>query len=395
MALLIGPAFIFFYSTVSLPLGRLADRWNRKVLIVGGILFWSVCTGLFGVAGSFAVLFLARMGVGLGEAALVPSGVSILGDMMPRDRLGRAVSIFTGGGILGGATATALGGILLGWLTSVGHAHIPLVGQAAPWQQAFLILALPGLVVGALAAFTLPEPARVRDVTSTGSSITIRRTIGYLWANRRGTLVPLLGFALISTASGVSTWMATFYIRTFGLTPMTVGTIMGFTSIIVGFPGAVTGGTLVDILRKRGREDANLIVAIGALLFEIPLSFIILNISNPWICFALAVPSAFFLIMAFSVAHSAVALSVPSTMRAQAVAFYLLCANGIGIGIVPLVVALLTDQFFGDPLWLRYSMMTVIACVMPFTIVILAISRAPYRQQSKGLKALEARELDQ
>jgi MFS family permease len=289
---------------------------------------------------------------------------------------------------LGGALATAVGGILLTWLAANGHVELPVLGLMAPWQQGFLIITIPGLIVGVIAALTLREPERARGVAAK-AGVTVAETIGYLWRNRSGTLVPLIGFALISAASGVSTWMATFYIRTFGLTPLQVGTIMGTTSILIGFPGAVLGGTLVDMLRRRGREDANLIVAIGALAVEIPLSFIILNIPNPWICFALAVPSSFFLIMAFSVAHSAVALSVPTTMRAQAVALYLLCANGIGIGIVPLLVALLTDNVFIDPALLRYSMMTVIACVMPLSIIVLAISRKAYRQQAQALSLMD------
>lgn len=383
MALLIGPAFIFFYSTVSLPLGRMADRWNRKILAVTGILFWSLCTLMFGMAGSFAALFIARMGVGLGEAALVPAGVSILSSMMPRDRLARAVSIFTGGGMLGGSIATALGGALLTWLTLHGHFEVPVIGTLAPWQTAFVIIALPGLLVGVIAAYTLREPMRERPVAM--EQITIARTLSYLWNRRRGALIPLFGFALVSAASGVSTWMATFYIRTFGLTPLEVGGIMGTTSIIIGFPASILGGSIADMLRRRGREEANLIVAIGALLVQVPLSILILSISNPWVCFAIAVPSSFCLIMAFSVAHSAVALSVPSTMRAQAVALYLLCANCIGIGIVPLLVALLTDRLFGDPMLLRYSMMIVTACIMPFAIVVLAISLRPYQVQATAV----------
>jgi MFS family permease len=389
MALLVGPAFLIFYSTVSLPLGRIADRFNRKRLMLAGILFWSTCTALFGFARNFATLAVARMGVGLGEAALVPAGVSILSDRVPREKLGRAVSTFTAGGILGGASAALLGGVLMHWLTRAGPIKTHF-GIFQPWQTAFLIISVPGVIVALLMAFTLKEPVRRRAAGEGVPKVSLGETLRYLWGRRSGTLFPMLGFAFISTASGVSTWMATYYIRTFGLTPAQVGPIMGITSLVIGFPAAVLGGYLADRLRRGGREDANILVAVAALALEIPLSLLILNAPNAVFAFIVAAPSSFLLIMAFGVAHPAMALTVPSHMRSQAVALYLLCANTVGLGIVPLAIALMTDYVFKDPLALRYSMTIAVIVFVPLAVIFMLAFRKKFITQVEAVRDEEA-----
>ena len=73
VSLLIGLAFALFYTLLGLPIAWIADRWNRRNLILIGVALWSAMTAGCGFAGSYATLFLARMGVGVGEAALSPA----------------------------------------------------------------------------------------------------------------------------------------------------------------------------------------------------------------------------------------------------------------------------------------------------------------------------------
>src|SRR3546814_4068979 len=101
VSLLIGLAFALFYTLLGLPIAWIADRWNRRNLILAGIALWSAMTAGCGFAGSYATLFLARMGVGVGEAALSPAAYSMLSDVFPRNRLARAMAVYSIGVPLG------------------------------------------------------------------------------------------------------------------------------------------------------------------------------------------------------------------------------------------------------------------------------------------------------
>lgn len=386
IGLMIGPAFIIFYSSVSLPIARLADSRNRKHIILAGMFFWSACTAVFGMAKNILVLGAARMGVGLGEAALVPAGVSIINDMVPREKIGRAVSMFTAGGILGGGLATLLGGFLMAGLNAHGAVTAPLLGSLEPWQQAFLIISAPGVILGLVIAATMPEPAR-RIAAHQKQALSIREAAAYITGHKRAVLCTILGFAMLSALSGVGTWTPTFFMRTYGLTAAQVGASIGLFSLFGGTLGAVAGGALTDYLRKRGREDANILVAVVAVVVMLPMNVYGFVTDSPAVALTLAALRTLVVSMAFGVAHPCVSLAAPAAMRSQAVAIYLLCANGIGIGFVPVVVPLLTDFVFHDPLAVRYSLMIVSVVVTPVILALLLAARRPFVAHVSGMSA--------
>src|SRR5262245_61670180 len=145
IGLLQGLAFGIFYTLLGIPMGRVADHRSRRTLVAAGIFGWSLMTAACSAARSFWTLFLARMGVGVGEATLSPSAFSLLSDYFPRQRLGTALSIFSMGVFFGSGLALILGGLI--------------IGAVGSWRLTFLIVSLPGLLV-ALLAFTLKEPPR-------------------------------------------------------------------------------------------------------------------------------------------------------------------------------------------------------------------------------------------
>ncbi len=110
---LYGTAFAVFYAVFGIPFGRLADAWIRKNLIAIGLFFWSLMTALTGTAGSFALLAIYRVGVGVGEASLSPSAYSLIFDMFPKRLRATALSIYQGGIYLGAALGFALGGLII------------------------------------------------------------------------------------------------------------------------------------------------------------------------------------------------------------------------------------------------------------------------------------------
>lgn len=158
MGLLYGTVFALFYALFSLPLGRLADTWLRNRLLSLSILGWSAMTALGGMASSFGVLAVSRLGVGIGEASVQPAGMSLLSDYFPRHRRGLVSAAFGAAIALGLGGALWLGGATADWWDSLyapGAAPLGLKG----WQAAFMVAALPGLLL-AIPLWLMPEPER-------------------------------------------------------------------------------------------------------------------------------------------------------------------------------------------------------------------------------------------
>lgn len=158
LSLLHGFAFALFYAILGFPIGRAADRYHRVGIIVTGISFWSIMTAACGLAKSFPQLFLARMGVGIGEAALNPCAYSIITDSFPRRLLARALSTYVMGTYMGFGVAFVIGGLVVEAITQAPVIQLPVLGQIHTWQAAFFYVGLPGLIVALLILLTVREP---------------------------------------------------------------------------------------------------------------------------------------------------------------------------------------------------------------------------------------------
>ncbi len=154
MGLLFGTVFALFYALFSLPLGRLADGWTRTKLLSICLVFWSAATGLAGLASSFSMLALSRLGVGIGEAATQPAGTSLVYDYWPKHRRGFVMAVMASAIALGIGGSLTLGGVTAGWWDKA-HPGSSLHG----WQFAFLVAAAPGFLLSAFLWF-LREPER-------------------------------------------------------------------------------------------------------------------------------------------------------------------------------------------------------------------------------------------
>lgn len=158
MGFLYGTAFAVFYAVFGIPLGRLADVWDRRSLIALGLSFWSAMTAISGLARTFTHLALARIGVGVGEASATPAAYSLLSDCFPRARRATVLALYSSGIYIGSGLGLGIGG----WI--VDRWDLAWAGTAAPfglrgWQIAFFAVGLPGLLV-ALWVRTLREPLR-------------------------------------------------------------------------------------------------------------------------------------------------------------------------------------------------------------------------------------------
>ena len=166
VGLLQGLAFGLFYTLMGLPLGRIADRRSRRGLIALGIVLWSLFTSLSSVARSFWSLFLARMGVGVGEASLSPAAYSLIADYFPAERLGVAISVYYMGVFFGSSLSLVVTGIIVDLVAHTPTIAVPWLGTMAAWRITFLFVGVPG-VLFALLAYTIREPVRREPVSYT------------------------------------------------------------------------------------------------------------------------------------------------------------------------------------------------------------------------------------
>ncbi|MFN3458594.1 MAG: MFS transporter [Novosphingobium sp.] len=176
MGLLYGTVFALFYALFSLPVGRLADGWVRTRLLAISLLFWSAATGLAGLASSFAMLALSRLGVGIGEAATQPAGTSLVYDFWPKHRRGFVMSVMASAIALGLGGSLILGGVAAHWWDA-NHA----AGGLKGWQFAFLVAAAPGFVLAAF-LWTLKEPTRgqMDGIETAPEANPFRKSLGLL-----------------------------------------------------------------------------------------------------------------------------------------------------------------------------------------------------------------------
>jgi MFS family permease len=268
LSLLGTTAFVIFYTALGIPFGWLADKGSRKTLIAGGLIVWSLFSGLTGLATDFWTLFFCRLMVGVGEATLGPAAISLLSDYFPPTKRATVTSIYSMGIAVGAGLAAFLGG----W-----------IGLNYGWRWAFYLLGFPGVVIAVL-VFLLREPSRSKDAKTAETEYS-RADWKKLVAGKPFILL-CLGYALLGLATNnLSIWGAVFYTRVFGLNIATIGFYTGIFVIIAGVPATLYGGVLADWFRRKSRGGRMRYGAILCLV-SIPLWLVLLFAPDYKIAFA-------------------------------------------------------------------------------------------------------------
>lgn len=385
MSLLMGFSFAIFYTILGIPLGRVADSRSRRGLIAAGVVLWSVMTALCGTAKAYWQMFLYRIGVGVGEAALSPAAYSMIADYFPPEKRSTAISVYGMGIYLGAGIAFVLGGLVIQFVSKQGAVELPLIGMTHPWQFVFLLLGAAG-VVFSLAFALVREPAR--HGASAGGSVPFGEVVAYLWRNRRTVLCHNVGFAMIAFVSyGGGAWIPSFFIRNYEVAPGTVGIIYGLIVMVAGCAGIVFGGRLADHWLKQGKSDAALRVGIWAAALCALAHVLFLALPGETLAWVFMAPAIFLVAMPFGAAPAAIQEIVPNRMRGQASAIYLFVVNLIGLGIGPTAVALITDYVFHDDQAVRWSIMIIAAIGCASAVALLAAGLRPYRETFERLHA--------
>ena len=326
----IGTAFTLLYAVVGLPLGRLADRSRRTRLLGVGALLWSAMTAISGLTTSFAGLFAARLGVGVGEAVCAPAATSLIGDLFPSARRGRATAIFMLGLPVGLGLSYAVGGA---------------VAQAWGWRAAFFVAGLPGLVVGAL-CLALPEPARGTSEPhpigaqrrSESALALLTHTPTLLWIIVSGALHNFNMYAL-------ATFVPALLIRHHGLGVRQAGALSGLMFGVFGGIGLLVGGWVSDRAAAR-KEGGRLLVSTWALALSVPLLVLFLVQPRGEIGRALAFvcPALLLMYLYYAPVYATIQDVVEPARRGLAMAVYFCAMYVMGASLGPVGTGLLSDR---------------------------------------------------
>jgi MFS family permease len=373
-----GFAFVLTYVTMSVPIGRMVDRFNRMRIMIGGILLWSTTTIACGLSQSYGQLLAARMGVGAGEAALSPAAWSVLADYFHPDKLARPISVYLMGPYLGAGLAMIAGAEVLDWTREVDFVTVPLLGQLAPWQFTFVAVGLPGLLIAGLFA-TLREPQRKGRRGNVEHVPPWSEVWAYIVRHKRIYLALHLGVPfIVIMLYGLQSWVPTILVRVFEWDLADAGRRYGVVALVAGSAGVLTGPVVASWFRRLGYVDAPLRVAIlGAASATLCL------ITLPWISSGGAALTAiaaasFSVTLPLALITTTMQEVTPNAMRGVVNGLYVVTTNVLGLALGPTLVAASTDYVFQDTNAVAKSLALVSSVMGPVAMLLLASGMKPY-----------------
>ncbi len=345
MGFLTGIAFALFYTVAGLPIARWADHGSRRTIIALGLAVWSVMTAASGLVRSFGQLVIARVGVGVGEAAGSPPAHSLIADYFPPERRATALSIYNMGinvGILFGFLAG-------GW-----------INEFFGWRLAFFVVGLPGIALALLVRFTIREPPRgiSEGITQDEPAEPIGKVFQFLWSLRSFRHLAFAGGLHAFAGYGFAQWTPTFLRRVYDLSSGEAGTWLGLVIGLGGAVGSLVGGVIAD---RKARDDSRWYMWVPAISSISTVPFVVgfLLVDSFLLSMALYTPAVILGAMWLGSCLAATQGMVKLRMRAVASAILFLILNLIGLGLGPQAVGMLNDALagrFGDEA-VRYSLL--------------------------------------
>jgi predicted MFS family arabinose efflux permease len=345
LGLMGGLAFALFYTGLGVPVAMLADRYSRTWIMTVALALWSAMTAVCGLAQNFTQLFLARLGVGVGEAGGVAPAWSLIADYFPPHQRARAASIYSFGIPIGSALGIVFGG---------------LIASKIDWRWAFFSVGIAGILLAPIFRLAVREPPRGRyDPVHPDRKPPRLGELLRTLANKPSFWLISLGAACSSMMGyGVFFWLPSFFVRSYELTLLEASLYFGAIVLLGGLAGIWAGGWLGDKL-GRVRRTRYLVVPAVAFCATVPFFLLALFSPNLALTFALLlVPIAMGLVWLGPVI-SVIQHLVRPDMRATASAVFLFINNLIGIGLGTWAIGALSDaltQQFGSES-LRYSIL--------------------------------------
>lgn len=383
LGLLGGIAFAALYSTLGVPIAWLADRKSRTWIITVSLVVWSGFTAVCGAAQNFWQLFLARVGVGIGEAGGVAPSYSLIADYFPPEKRARALALYSLGIPIGSAFGVIAGAMIAGGV----------VGENLDWRAAFLIVGIAGILIAPIFKLTVREPARggldkavpaaaeipADPVETSAPPAASPSFFAVLTLLAKKPSFWFLTFGATSSSMmgyGSFFWLPSFFARSFEIGIVETGLLFGTVLFFGGSLGIILGGIIGDRLGA-GRKSAYAIVPAVAFFLAFPLYVAGILAPSPVIAvFLFIIPTGLGLAW-LGPTLSAFQHLAPPNMRAMASATFLLINNllGIGVGIYVLgELSTILQPAFGENS-LRYSVMIGASLYLVAGLLFLMASR--------------------
>jgi MFS family permease len=367
--------FALFYAVAAVPIASLADRKSRKHIIAIGIFLWSLLTVACGLAKSYWQVFAARIGVGIGEATLSPSTTSLIGDYFPKKDIPLALSVFQIGPIAGSGIAFIIGGAVLSIVENADPLVLPIVGALAPWQQTFVYVGAPGVLLAAL-FLIIREPVRRPSPPSEaggGSEL-----VAFYRRHTRTLVLHHLGFvSLVLTGYAFVFWSVTFLVRIHGVPAAEASQTFGWIFLIFGPLGPILVAAIARYLTDRGRMDANITAGMIGGMLTVPAVLALQFAPDATWAFILFAPALLAVNSPFGIAAGALPVITPPHLRARVAAVYMLTgATGMMFG--PPLAGAFNEYLFPGPEGVRYSMIVMTSLFGVIGVAFLWAARKPY-----------------
>lgn len=324
-----GIAFAFVYVLFGFPVARITRRGNRKTILVAALSLWSAMTALIGMAGSFATVFLARVGVGIGEAGCVPPSHSMIVDAYPPEKRASALSFYSAGTNIGAFFAFLMGGIL---------------ASQYGWRVAFFAAGAPGLLLALWMVFALKDPTFQAVPEEPAHAQTNSKTLIRQLIADTSSCHALIGAALTAMIGfGALAWVSVYLIRNHGMSTAQAGTYLAFAIGVAGALGTWLGGVFSDWLGKKDPTWRFKFVALTILLAK-PFSVVFYLLDNTTLALIVfiipAVTGSMFAGPTFSHLYS----RVEASDRPMVTALFMFMVNLIGLGAGPVLVGWMSDS---------------------------------------------------
>ncbi|MFL2771904.1 MAG: MFS transporter [Rhodospirillaceae bacterium] len=387
MGIIQGLAFAVFYSIFVIPIGWAADRYNRKNLLTIGTAMWSIFTAGCGLVRSFTGLFGMRVGVGIGEATLNPCTASLIGDYFPpRDRP-KAFGIYTMATAFGTGLTYVFGGLLIAFTgafaNQVNMFNMPILGEIPAWQAVFIIIGLAGLTPAILMALTVREPKRKEVAKSKSEKPSWAEIFAFLNQNKVTLLCHHFGVAFILMAVyGWVNWMPSLFGRVHGWTVPQFSLWYGLFGGMFGIVSAISSGYVTNWFKDSGKTDGAMRTVLwGGAGLTVGTAIAPL-MPTPELCLALFAISGIFSNWPPAQALAAVNDMTPNQMRGVVTSGYILVIGIGGAGIGPFAMGWVTDNVFGNPNEIHYSMALVTAVMGSMGTILIAYGLKAYRESA-------------
>lgn len=385
LGMLQGLGMAVFASVASYPMGWLADRFGRRLILALGVACWSLATALFALQSGFWGLFVATIGIAIGEAGLAPIVFALIPDLFPERRRNMANFIFYGGSLLGAGLGMALGGAMLQWIDGAQAGFPDWLAGVDSWRIAMMAIALPGPIFFLL-VLTMPlgRPAGAAAEPGADDTADTRDFIPYAKAHWR-TLTCIFGsiFAMaVAMTSGVM-WFPLALPRAFGIDPTTVGVGLGAAITVATLAGVLLAPLMLRLRRADSDLDPVRVAAVFVALTPFPAAFLPFT-SSPFQAYCIAGVQGALGIAASSLMPGVLQNLAPPHLRSRVLAL-LGIVNALALAVSPLAIGALSGLIEGP----RGMLQAITIVSLPSLIasaMLMAFAPGPYAATLRAIR---------